>query len=299
MSIERVLDDGWPDEQDQFGSRPRLILMRGRFAHTGNGIEERNTLPLLALCLADQAGEQHGLAANDRNRTFHPPLRYRRRQRSRCGSSRHIADLLFDVEHDVAVSIGARQHAQNNAGIFVVDGVYHCVASGQNGRTSGRERHLIADLQRCRLVIEHHQRWVGKYLYVGDAVQRVENDARRILGSDQEIEAGKRAIQKSAGGGVNGTARRTDGIGSGGTGRDGIDDRTLLACYKKLHAIIQRVVQRDLGNCRLDCYLALWSVDLADSLLDDALRFLIGIDQHSVVDDIGGDPDILKRASTG
>ena len=56
------------------------------------------------------------------------------------------------------------------------------------------------------LIVQHHQRRVGQHLDVGDAVQRIENDARRILGSDQEIEAGKHAPQQRAGGGVDGVA---------------------------------------------------------------------------------------------
>jgi len=33
---------------------------------------------------------------------------------------------------------------------------------------------------------------------------------------------------------------------------------------------------------------------------DDALRFLVGVDQHGVVGDIGGDPDILQnKAAAG
>jgi hypothetical protein len=68
---------------------------------------------------------------------------------------------------------------------------------------------------------------------------------------------------------------------------------------KNWHAVVQLVVQRDLGDGGLDGDLALRPVDLADGLLDDALRFLVGVDQHGVVGDIGGNPDILQNAAAG
>src|SRR5260221_4590845 len=113
VGIDGVPDHRRADEQDQFGSRPRRILMREGIADAGNRIQYRNALSLLVFGLADQAREQYGLAAIDRNRTLHPALRYRRRQiwRSRGGSAPrgHVADLLLDIEYDVAVGVGARQ----------------------------------------------------------------------------------------------------------------------------------------------------------------------------------------------
>ena len=49
---------------------------------------------------------------------------------------------------------------------------------GQHGRGAGRDRHLVADLQGRGLVVEHDQRGIGQHLDVGDAVQRVEDEAR-------------------------------------------------------------------------------------------------------------------------
>ena len=50
--------------------RARVGLMRERIADAGNGIEDRDPLPLLVLGLADQAREQHGLAAGDSDRAL-------------------------------------------------------------------------------------------------------------------------------------------------------------------------------------------------------------------------------------
>ncbi len=132
-------------------------------------------------------------------------------------------------------------------------------------------------------------------------MQRVEDHARRILRSDQEIEAGKDAPEQRAGGGVDrGAGDRASGaVGGGdgvaaGSGGDGVDERALLAREEELHAIVQLIVQRHLGDGCLDRDLALWPVDLADGLLDDALRFLVGIDQHRIVGDVRGDPDVRQ-----
>ena len=53
--------------------------------------------------------------------------RDRRRQRGRiCG--RDVADLLLDLEPDIAVGVDARDDAQNDAGVAIVDGVDDRVA---------------------------------------------------------------------------------------------------------------------------------------------------------------------------
>src|SRR5512146_2141281 len=82
VRIDGILDDRRPDEQDQFGPRPRIGLMREGVADAGYRIQQRNALPLLVLGLADEPCEQHGLAARDRDRALDAPLRYRGRQRS-------------------------------------------------------------------------------------------------------------------------------------------------------------------------------------------------------------------------
>ncbi len=130
-------------------------------------------------------------------------------------------------------------------------------------------------------------------------MQGVENDARRIFGSNQQIETGKRAVQESIGGSVDGITGWVDGVDGPRSGGDGVDERAFLAGQKKLHAVIQLVIQRDFRDGRLDRDLALRPVELADGLLDDALRFLVGIDQYGVVGDIGRNPDILQNTATG
>ena len=76
--------------------------------------------------------------------------------------SRHAADLLLDVELDAVVGADARLNVQNDAGVLVVDGVDDGVVGAQHSRAAGRDRHLIADLQRRVLVVDHHQRRVRR-----------------------------------------------------------------------------------------------------------------------------------------
>jgi hypothetical protein len=47
-----------------------------------------------------------------------------------------------------------------------------------------------------------------------------------------------------------------------------------------LHAVFERIVERDLGDGGIDRNLQLRTVELVQRLLDDSVIFLVGIDQQ-------------------
>ena len=63
----------------------------------------------------------------------------------------------------------------------------------------------------------------------------------------------------------------------------------VLAGKESLHAVIQVLVQRDLGDGRIDRHLELRPVELLQRLLDHAIAFLIGVDEQGVVDRVRRD----------
>jgi hypothetical protein len=70
---------------------------------------------------------------------------------------------------------------------------------------------------------------------------------------------------------------------------------------EELHAVIELIVQRHLGDRDLDRDLQFRSVELIQCPLDDAVVFRIGVDNDTVVRDVGGDPDARqdRALSTG
>ena len=122
----------------------------------------------------------------------------------RAGAAgRDVADLLLDVEQHIAVGVDARHDAQDDAGVAIVDRVDDRRAgAAEHGRAAGRDRHLVADLQGRDLIVEHDDRRRRQHLHVGDAVQRVEDEARLGLRAEQEIEARQRAAEDRAGAGA-------------------------------------------------------------------------------------------------
>ena len=65
-----------------------LSVVADRPADVAELVDERHAGAAVVLPLADQAGEQHGLAARDRDRALDPALRHRRRQRVGIGLPR-------------------------------------------------------------------------------------------------------------------------------------------------------------------------------------------------------------------
>src|SRR5690242_19807091 len=63
-----------------------------------------------------------------------------------------------------------------------------------------------------------------------------------------------------------------------------------MAGQKELNAIIQVVVERYLGNRRIDGDLHLWSVDLLDGPLNNSVAFPARINKQAVIDDVWRDP---------
>src|SRR5215471_1481061 len=73
--VDAVADHLRPNEDNQLGAGERLLVQRaGGIAQERDLIEERNAVARAALSLGDQAGEQHGLPGDDRNRTLDAAL---------------------------------------------------------------------------------------------------------------------------------------------------------------------------------------------------------------------------------
>ena len=191
-----------------------------------------------------------------------------------------VADLLLDVEQNIAIDVDPRHHAQDHAGIAIVDVVDDRRARRDHrGCRLGRDRNLVADLKRRDLVVENHDRRRRQNLDVADGAERIEDDARIGFAPEQEVEPGKRPAQHGTGGSV-------DEIHGPGVRLQ----PEILALDEILHAVFQRIVERDLGDGRIDRNLQLRPVELVQRLLDDAVVLLIGIDQQRVVGSVRSDP---------
>ena len=135
-------------------------------------------------------------------------------------------DLLLDLQVDHAVGADARRHAQDDAGVLVLDRV----DDGQIGRldVGGRldgDGDLVADLQGRGLVVDDDQRRRRQHLHVRHAAQRVEDEARVLLGAEHDVEAGPGLLEPAGVGRdrrTRSSRRRSAGRGrspSGSTGR--------------------------------------------------------------------------------
>src|SRR3974390_1364508 len=113
-------------------------------------------------------------------------------------------------------------------------------------------------------------------------MQCIEDKLRLRLRSHQEIESGKNAAKSHTGCCIDDL---TTILGSAEVG----------ALDKELHAILQVIVERNLSNGGIDRYLQLRPIDLIQCSLDDAVAFLVGIDQQVVVDGIRGNSHIGKK----
>jgi len=213
MGVGTVADNLRADENDELGALGGIALMPEGVTKPGDLVQHRDGISAAILLLADQTGQQHSLAVGHGYLALDPPFRHGRRQAARAGR-RHIADLLLDIEPYVAICADARRDPQDDAGVSIVNGVHDRVVRGQHRRAAGRYRHDIADLQRRELVVDHNQRRVGEHLDTGDSMQRIQDEARLGLGSDQEIEAGEGPINEGI----------RDGSGDGGDARCRVDD---------------------------------------------------------------------------
>src|SRR5262245_5971291 len=106
MSVDAIANDLRPYEYDELGPHQPIIALReGTCEGAGQLAKDRKAAAAALLPLADQAGEQDGLASRDRDRALDLALRDRRGQRVGPGCRGDVADLLLDVETDVAVDI--------------------------------------------------------------------------------------------------------------------------------------------------------------------------------------------------
>src|SRR5262249_7855422 len=107
MSVDAIANDLRPYENDEFGPHQPIGALREK---PGDLIKNWKAAAAALLPLADEAGEQDSLASCDRDRALDLALRNRGGQRVGAGRRGHIADLLLDVEADVAVDIDPRVH---------------------------------------------------------------------------------------------------------------------------------------------------------------------------------------------
>src|SRR5437870_1800647 len=76
--VDAIADDLRADEDNELGASLALGGVSEEIAER-QLIHDGQTGALLVRALADQAGQQYGLAARDRDRAFHAALRHRRR----------------------------------------------------------------------------------------------------------------------------------------------------------------------------------------------------------------------------
>src|SRR6267378_3082487 len=236
--IHAVANDLRADEDDQYGSAVRFVLVREDVAQILNLIEQRNAAAVEILLLLNQARQQHRLAARDPDRALDLSLR---EGRIAADAVRilNLADLLFDIEPHVAVGVDARHHTQDNADAAVVDGVDD--APSQRGQGAGRDRHIAADHQGRHLVVDDDNRWIRQHLGGGHGVQGIENHIRRGFRAEQEIETWKRPIE----GGIEQAVRASGHTAARRRGRyvgHRATHAALLALEKELHAVGEIVV---------------------------------------------------------
>src|SRR5262249_9135198 len=282
MGVDAVANDLRPYENDELGPHQAIgALGEGAAEQAWQLIKQRKAAAAALLPLADQARQQDGLAARDRDRALDLALRDRRGQRVGARRRRYIADLLLDVEADVAIDVDARDHPQNDSGVAIVDGVDDGVLTRQHVRAAGGDRHVVADLERRRLIIDDDDGRIRQYLDAGDGVQRIQNEARLLLWPDQKVEPRKGPDKKCTG---DAFVIQKRWLGSAGTEhRAAVGlEAEILAGQEELHAIVQIVVQRHLGDGGLDCDLHLRSIDLTNGALDDPVVLLARIDQQRV-----------------
>src|SRR5580698_8502193 len=139
VGVDGIADDGRADEDDQLGAHFGAALLREQVADAGNLVEHRDALPRPIGLVADQAGEQDGLAAGDRNRALDAAVGDRRRQ-ARRRARLDARAFLLDVDNDIAAGADARHHAQDDAGIAIVDGADHRIVRREHGCGAGRDR---------------------------------------------------------------------------------------------------------------------------------------------------------------
>src|ERR1700733_15061222 len=158
MRVRAVSNDLGADEDDQFGAHLRVVLIGERIAYALKIIQQRNAAFVLVLLVLDQASQQHRLAVGDRNRALDLSLLDGRVQGVGRAARQDVADLLLNLKSHVAVGADAGRDVQDDAGVAIVDGVDDGIAAGgcgiENACRAGRDRNLVADLNRGRLVVD-------------------------------------------------------------------------------------------------------------------------------------------------
>src|SRR5262245_6181891 len=99
-------------------------------------------------------------------------------------------------------------------------------------------------------------------------MQGIENDPWVGLGSDKKIESGEQSAEHGAGRACGGVVHDRAGIGG---------QANVLALEEELNAVLEHIVERDLGNGGVNGHLQLRAIELLQRALDDAIVFLVGV----------------------
>ena len=252
----------------------RVALGGNQRAEDRDVLEEGYAAVIIRGIVADQTGHPDRLAVLH----SHPRAEYLivegRRALDRVRRrGRDIADFLGDVEGNQPAGVDARRHLHDDAGRMIVDAVDDRRVGGERARRGpGQHRHLLADLKTCRLVVEDHDLRRREHLDLGHRGERREREIRRFAQCEKGDSRGK------AQGAELGKARqRAQGVGD------------VVGLEEELRAVLQRIIEVDLGDRRLDQYLERDDVDLAQHPLDHRVFARRRVDQQRIVAPVGDD----------
>ena len=130
-------------------------------------------------------------------------------------------------------------------------------------------------------------------MHGADRLQRRDGQRRAAVAEAADDQSGYAGAQPDAGGGAG------DGVGDAGGGRCVAEQPVDAArLEEELGAVLQRVVQIDLGHDGIDAHLQRDDVDPVQHLGDLVILMLGAIDQHGAVLGVGDDAHVARAAGS-